>query len=94
MAEMLIPADVMKEVVSQLQVDGHQTLAARAEHVAGYLARLAAAQTEITQTADALAEDTGRLLDDPPPPVTDPDRRTDRDRARPVCRGSAAIRER
>ncbi len=65
MSEMLIPAEVMKEVVAQLSADGHHLLAARAEHVAGYFARLAAAQTEITQTADALADDTGRLLDDP-----------------------------
>ncbi len=65
MSEILIPAEVMKEVVAQLSADGHQLLAARAEHVAAYVARLAAAQTEITQTADALADDTGRLLDDP-----------------------------
>ena len=67
MADLLVPSAVLHQAVTQLTADGHHGLAGEVERVADYLSRLAAAQTEIQQAADALQDDTPHLLDSRPP---------------------------
>ena len=67
MADLLVPSAVLHQAVTQLTADGHHSLAADVTRVADYLARLAAAQTEIQQATDALQDDTPHLLDSHPP---------------------------